>query len=116
MVISGKESGYETTVSYFPNGGNNPIAKLTLSPQETTKDSLYSFLKKRATNRGDYLPKPIPAKDQQILTQEASVYGTNTFVVVSDIAQKEILIESILAVERLMYHNKIFHTFFFVGR
>jgi hypothetical protein len=113
MMISATGLGYESEVIYFPNGGFNPIAKVTFSEKDIQVDNLLPFLAKRHTNRNDYTKQQLTEETEHALVQEAGKYNTNSLKIISNEEQKESIIESILAVEKLTYQNKMFHKFFF---
>ncbi|MDP2837785.1 MAG: hypothetical protein Q8O53_00710 [Candidatus Moranbacteria bacterium] len=113
MVESAGHSGYGAEVLYFPSGGSNPVAKITLTPAEIPEDPLYAQLLKRRTNRNAYRPEKIPEADKRALQEEAEKTGNHSLIILDQPEQMDGLAHASAAVEQLMFQSRSFHRFFF---
>ncbi|MCF7898320.1 MAG: hypothetical protein K9L31_00005, partial [Candidatus Pacebacteria bacterium] len=106
--------GYTTTVSLFPNKENEAhVADIIFTKSEILESSLYPFLQKRCTNRKDCIRKILPNEEKKQLTDSISDLGFDTFKIVDDDANMEVLGHALAVNERVLFENKYIHDFFY---
>lgn len=114
IIIAASQEGYQAKVSLFPDSNNRDlIAIITLEQSAQKNEPLYSYIKKRTTNRKPY--KNIPLTSEQVNElQGVQKEGEQVEVILAqEKEKKEILGEAGSVNERVMFSNKFIHNFFF---
>lgn len=113
ILIASKEFGYNAKIEpLFSNGNKDLIVKINLENSLTIKDSLFSSIKLRSTNRRPFINKNLDNKQKEDLLSVSREKRENILFVEESEMLKQVG-EALGKNEIVMLENKLLHKLFF---
>lgn len=114
MLITATALGYRTSLSPFPDRNNpNLCAVVGLEKSEKKSESLYPFIKSRATNRKPFKEQPLTPEQKTKILESTEELGFGEVRILDKPSELALAGEAVSANEIIMFENKIMHKLFF---
>src|SRR4029079_19420758 len=114
ISLSAPTFGYSANIDYFPDNSNpNLTAKIGLIQTEKIQPPLFSFIKKRHTNRKTYQDKALTDEQKNKLSNIFNDSKDVSVYFIEEPADVEKAAFAISQGDRLIFENKTIHDFLF---
>lgn len=115
ILISASHYGYRADILPFPNQNDfNLTAVITLiEDSHIPKDTLFDFIKIRATNRTFYKKIPLPIEIKTEIEKIVNNFKSCQIKIIEDAAKKDALSQALSLNDRLILENQTIHKILF---
>lgn len=114
IKIASSHFGYEPSIIFFPEGQDSYLtAIVSLTKTNSFTEPLFSFIKKRATNRKPYSTRVLSPEQKREILRVADTLSDVSIKLIDGREKVERLADAASVNEKVVLENKKLHEFFF---